>query len=249
MRIDLVVHIFAGMIGIISGFVALYVVKGATVHRKSGIVFVYAMLVMSLMGAGIAAIRGVAPQSNIPAGLLTAYLVITGLVTMRAPGEWWSRRWDVGLMLLALGLGLTNFTLGIRAILDPNPKYQWTIIPFSIFGTIALLAGAGDVRVLRSGALRGTPRLARHLWRMCFGLFIATSSFFLGQAKVFPKAIRIPGLLALPVLAVLVTMLYWMWRVRSKRGYRGVLRERAAMGGIRRTTDGMLRGAEPRSIL
>lgn len=248
MRVDLVVHIFAGMIGIVSGFVALYVVKGATVHRKSGMVFVYAMLVMSLMGAGIAAIRNVAPQSNIPAGLLTAYLVITGLVTMRAPGEW-SRRWDVGLMLLALGLGLTNFTLGIRAILDPNPKYHWTIIPFSIFGTIALLAAAGDVRVLRRGALRGTPKLARHLWRMCFALFIATSSFFLGQAKVFPKAIRIPGLLALPVLAVLVTMLYWMWRVRSKRGYRVVQRESGASSGMRRTADGMVRGAAPRTIL
>ena len=77
---------------------------------------------------------------------------------------------------------------------------------------------------MRSGALRGTARIARHLWRMAFALLIAAMSFFLGQAKVIPKPIRIPGLLALPVLAVLVTMLYWMWRVRLRRSLQGMVR-------------------------
>ena len=52
---------------------------------------------------------------------------------------------------------------------------------------------------------------------MCFALFIAALSFFIGQAKVFPQPIRILPLLALPVLAVLVTMFYWLWRVRIRR--------------------------------
>jgi hypothetical protein len=59
---------------------------------------------------------------------------------------------------------------------------------------------------------------------MCFALFIAALSFFIGQAHVFPKPIRIPGLLVLPVLAVLVTMLYWLWRVRIRRSLRGIVR-------------------------
>ena len=71
--------------------------------------------------------------------------------------------------------------------------------------------------MMRSGPLEGARRIARHLWRMSFALFIAALSFFIGQAKVLPEAIRIPGLLALPVLAVLVTMFYWLWRVRAKR--------------------------------
>jgi hypothetical protein len=92
-----------------------------------------------------------------------------------------------------------------------------------MFGVVALLAGVGDLRMMRSGGLRGAARLARHLWRMSFALFIAALSFFIGQAKVIPEPIRIPGLLALPVLAVLVTMLYWLWRVRARRSLRGVL--------------------------
>jgi hypothetical protein len=58
---------------------------------------------------------------------------------------------------------------------------------------------------------------------MCFALLIAVMSFFLGQARVIPKPFRIPALLALPVLAVLVLMLYWMWRVRFRRSFRGIV--------------------------
>ena len=57
------------------------------------------------------------------------------------------------------------------------------------------------------------------LGAMSFALFIAALSFFIGQAKVIPKPIRIVPLLVLPVLAVLVTMLYWMWRIRVKRSH------------------------------
>ena len=59
---------------------------------------------------------------------------------------------------------------------------------------------------------------------MSFALFIAALSFFIGQAQVFPKPVRIMPLLALPVLAVLVTMVYWLWRVRVRRNVRGIVR-------------------------
>jgi uncharacterized membrane protein len=237
MRVDLAAHIFAGAIAIISGFVALYAAKGARVHRKSGMVFVYAMLAMAFLGAGIAAVRGVAPQSNVPAGLLTAYLVITGLVTVR-PIPGWSRRADIALMLSALAIAVTDFSFGIIAFTGPDVKLHWVLIPFSMFGTIALLAVAGDFRMIRAGGVHGVSRIARHLWRMSFALFIATSSFFLGQAKVFPKPIRIPGLLALPVLAVLVTMLYWLWRVRVRKSFRMATEAKPAALRMRVTPSG-----------
>ena len=96
--------------------------------------------------------------------------------------------------------------------------------PLVMFGVVGLLAAAGDRRVLRSGPLQGAPRLARHLWRMSFGLLIAALSFFIDdQADVFPKPIRIRPLLALPVLAVLARMAYWPWRVRSRRPLRSLV--------------------------
>jgi hypothetical protein len=49
--------------------------------------------------------------------------------------------------------------------------------------------------MLASGRISDRQRITRHLWRMCFGLFIATGSFFLGQQAVFP---RFPARLHLP---------------------------------------------------
>jgi len=216
------VHILAGSVGIIAGFVALYSAKGAPLHRKAGIVFVYVMLATALVGMAIATVRGVAPAINIPAGSLTAYLVITALVTVRPPFDG-SRQLSLVAMLVALAVGVSSLMFGFEALSNGGTRKGMPAFPFFMFGVIGMLGSAGDVRMLRSGPLRGPPRLARHLWRMCVALFIAALSFFIGQAKVIPKPIRIYPLLALPVLAVLVTMFYWLWRIRIKRSLRGIV--------------------------
>lgn len=127
-------------------------------------------------------------------------------------------------MLVALVLGLTSIIVGFEVLASASGA-RGGIPPFPFFmhGAVALLGSAGDVRMIRAGGLRGAPRLTRHLWRMCWALWIATASFFLGQAKVIPEPVRIPALLAFPVLAVLVTMVYWLWRVRSRRTHVGTL--------------------------
>ncbi|MFL5381463.1 MAG: hypothetical protein ACJ8GN_02940 [Longimicrobiaceae bacterium] len=57
---------------------------------------------------------------------------------------------------------------------------------------------------------------------MCFALFIASGSFFLGQMKFLPEPLRIlPLMLALGV-APLFVLLYWMWRVRLRHSVRGM---------------------------
>jgi len=217
-----VVHICAGSLGLIAGFVALSAAKGATLHRKSGMAFVVAMLTTSCFGMLISTVRGVAPAINIPAGLMTAYLVITSLRTLRPPAE--GSRWlDVGLMLLALIVCVVDSAFLLQALANGGQRKGMPAFPFVMFGLVGLLATVGDVRMLRSGALVGARRLARHLWRMCFALFIAALSFFIGQAKVIPEPIRILPLLALPVLTVLVAMFYWLWRIRVRRSLRGIV--------------------------
>jgi uncharacterized membrane protein len=222
-RMTYVIHIAAGSLSLVVGYVALYSAKGGALHRRAGMLFVYAMIAMCAFGAMIAATRSVAPALNVPVAILTSYLVATALLTVRPAVR--SSYWlDVASMLVGLGAGLTFLTFGFEAIASGGTRNGMPAFPFLMFGVVGVLAGAGDLRVIRSGALRGPPRLARHLWRMSFALFTASLSFFIGQAKVIPEPIRIRPLLALPVLAVLVTMLYWLWRVRSRRSLRCVVR-------------------------
>lgn len=215
MQLTLIVHITAGAIALLAGYVALFSPKGERVHRKSGMLFVYSMTVMAILGATIAAIG--AGEGSVIAGLLTAYLVITALITVRPTAA--AMRWpNVALMVMALTVGATAIVLGIRTLGMPGAKEDG--IPagmFFLFGTVALLSGVSDLRAIRSAGLQGAQRLRRHLWRMCFALWVAASSFFFGQADEFPPALRIPALLAIPVLIVVVMMVYWLVRVRVRR--------------------------------
>ncbi len=217
----LLVHVLAGGLGLVAGAVALSAAKGARLHRKSGILFVYAMVTMSLAGAVIATVRGI--ETNALAGLLAAYLVITALTTVRPPAA--GSRWlDLGAMLAALAIGLTSVTLGFELLVSGEGSRHGVPIPILfIFGAVGLSAGVSDVRMIRSGAIRGARRLARHLWRMCFALFIATGSFFLGQADEIPEPLRITALLVVLALAPLLLMLYWLWRVRIRKTFRGIV--------------------------
>lgn len=223
MHATLVIHVAAGSVALLAGYAALYAAKGGAFHRRTGMVFVYAMLVMCFFGAMIAGVRSVAPWVNIPAGVLTAYLVLTSLITVR-PLPLRARGLELVLMVIALVVGLTTLGVAFEAVASPSGRGRngMPAFPFFLFGTIGTLAGALDFRVIRAGGLKGAARLARHLWRMSFALFIAALSFFLGQADKFPKAIRIMPLLMLPVVAVLVTMLYWLWRVRLRRRMGGL---------------------------
>jgi peptidoglycan/LPS O-acetylase OafA/YrhL len=145
---------------------------------------------------------------SVIAVLLTFYLVVTALLTFRrrAQGFNWI---GAGAMIFALIVSLLSIAVAIQGL---NSNDGLTPIAF-IFGMVALLAALGDARLLLTPNIQWTQRIARHLWRMCFALWIAAASFFLGQSDEFPEALRIMPLLGTPVLLVLLLMFYWLIRV------------------------------------
>jgi uncharacterized membrane protein len=227
------IHIAAGGLAIVLGAVALFAKKGGPIHRRSGRLFVYAMLVMGT-SASMLALKNGAVDGNVMAALLTAYFVGTAWATVR-PVSAWTRRVDMAAMTFALGLALLAFVGGTKAITNPHlspggvPFRTIGVMSF-VLGTVLLLAAIGDARLVRSGPRRGGPRLARHLWRMCFALFIAAGSFFSIQervAKILPAPFASGTMRALPILLLFGAMFYWLWRVRSRRALPVLLRHDA----------------------
>jgi uncharacterized membrane protein len=212
------IHIVAGLIAIVAGFVAVFALKGMKLHRKSGMIFVYAMVILSLTGAVMAAFKH--QTSNVIGGSLAFYMVTTALLTVRRRDR--DFHWiDVGAFLVGATVGVLVMKLGFDAVNTPSGKINGAPAGMMFFlGSVALLAALGDIRMMLAGGLEGAHRIARHLWRMCFSLFIASGSFFLGQAKVIPKPIRIFPLLAIPALLPLVLLLYWLARVLFTKWYR-----------------------------
>ena len=223
MQLLLPIHIAAGGLAMVLGAVALAVKKGGTIHRRSGMLFVYAMLALGF-SASILALRNGPTDGNLVAGLMTAYFVGTALTTVR-PASPWTRRIDVAALAVIVVVALGSIVGGVKAINSPllspgGVPFRTIGVMSLILATVMLLAAAGDVRILRSGMPRGGPRLARHLWRMCFALFIAAGSFFSIRervAKILPEPFTSGPMRALPILLLFGAMFYWLWRVRSRR--------------------------------
>jgi len=204
------IHVAAGGLALVLGTVALLATKGRAIHRRSGLLFVFAMAVMGI-SATILGNMG---------GLTAVYFVATALTTVR-PVSAWTRAVNLAALIVGVGLALLDIAGGVRAFRSPGGSLKG--VPYGMFfflATVLLLAAAGDVRTLRLGALRGRLRLARHLWRMCFALFIAAGSFFSIRervAKILPEPFTTAPMRMLPILLVFAAMFYWLWKVRGGR--------------------------------
>lgn len=217
----LILHISAGIVGLISGAFAMTFRKGSERHRMAGDIFVVAMLTMGLCGSYLALLKH--QTNNVFGGLLTFYLITTAWLSGKQRDEG-PGIFDWGALAMALAIGTSLFTLGVRVMNGQAEGQAGVPIGMYFFmGSIPLLAAVGDVRVLARGGISGRPRLVRHLWRMCFGLFIATGSFFLGQQQVFPAALRKQYILAPLAILPLFLLIYWVVRVKFSARWRSLI--------------------------
>jgi hypothetical protein len=128
---------------------------------------------------------------------------------------------DYSALLLVLALAAVEVTFGVDAAYSPTGlKYGYPPGPYFFLGSVAILATVGDVRMLVRGGISGAPRIARHLWRMCFALFIASSSVFLARQRLFPAFMRKTGALYLLSFLPLILMIFWLIRVRFTKAFK-----------------------------
>ena len=220
MRLPLLIfHICAGITGILSGAAAMTFRKGSRWHGLAGNVFFVAMLVLGSSAVYLALLKH--QMNNVFGGILACYLVATAWSTAkRRDGE--TSVFDWGALVVALAMGVRILAYGIEAA--KSPKGSISGVPAGMFfflGSVAVLAAAGDIRMLVRGGVFGAKRVVRHLWRMCFSFFIATGSFFLGQQKVFPASWRGAAVWFVPALLPLVLMIFWVFRVWFSKAYKG----------------------------
>jgi hypothetical protein len=229
----LIVHICAGSLGLLSGTAAMSFRKGSPRHVLAGKVFVASMLTMGAVAVYLAITRH--QPNNIGGGFLTVYLIGTAWLTARRrDGE--TSRFDWIVMLIPLALGILLWMNGIKVLRSGVGSPDGVPVGMMFFmGSVCLLAAAGDVRMLVRGGVLGAKRIARHLWRMCFGLFIAAGSFFLGPSnrplrllstvgigQHLPPALFSTTLYLILSVLPLILLIFWLVRVRFTKAYRKI---------------------------
>src|SRR5215831_4757834 len=225
------IHITGGSLGLISGAAAMSFRKGSARHALAGKVFVASMLIMAAGAIYLAVLKH--QQGNIGGGIFTFYLILTAWLTVRRKdGE--INKLDWLSVLIPLTVGTLTWISGVEKMRSPTPPSDGVPAGMGLFmGSVMMLAAVGDVRMLANAGIRDAKRIPRHLWRMCFGLFIATGSFFLGpqnrplrllrsvglRQDVFSALLRQQVLLFLAVLPLLL-LVFWLLRVRLTNAYR-----------------------------
>lgn len=207
-------HIGGGVVGLLSGAAALVFRKGSRLHRAAGLVFVASMAVMAGVAAPISVLMG--DRVNVLAALFTLYLLATAWMTVRRRADGVGV-FEHGAFVAALALAAVTWTFAIMAMMSPTGTLDGAPpMAFVIFGVATPLAAGADLNMILRRGVTGPRRIARHLWRMCFALFIASGSLFLGQMQVFPEPLRQAWLLFPLAFAPLVALVFWLVRVRLR---------------------------------
>lgn len=206
-------HIAMGALSLLAGAGAMMLRKGSRPHVIAGDTFVVAMLLMAGTGT-IMSIAIVPVMGNVMGGLLTMYMVITAWATAWRPPRQVGVHEYLG-MALGLAIGIAGIAFGLEAAArTPQRLHMYPAMFYYIFGGIALLGAALDARMIAYGGFQGSQRTARHLSRMCLAMYMATMSFFIGQAKLMPLWIRELRLNLIPVLLVVGALIFWLVKIR-----------------------------------
>ncbi|MXU66753.1 DUF2306 domain-containing protein [Oceanomicrobium pacificus] len=220
--ITLVLHVALGTLAVIVGAIALGSRKGRNVHVGAGRIFVISMGLTSMLGAVLGAYRFDTFWITVHAGILGATLVASGVLAVRIQAAR-TKRWFVAVAavnaLNAAGLG----GAGWYATTLPDARlFGFAAADYFFLFGMAAIVFAGDLRLLLVTKVSNRHRIAQHLSRMCLSFFIAAGSAFTGPgASAFPEAVQNSGLLSLPELAIVLLMLFWLWK--TLRPHRSVV--------------------------
>jgi len=189
--------------------------KGTPAHKAAGNIFTIMMLVSAASGVGLGLMASV--MLSTIGGVQVLYLVATSWVTVRR-AENQSGKFEIAALALTLMVAGAGLFYGVEAQRSEDGlKDGFPAILYYIYGAaISFACALADITVVLRGGLSGSQRLARHLWRMGFAMYVATASFFLGQPQVFPEPLRGTLLLAAPVLLVIAMTVFWAFWVHIR---------------------------------
>ncbi|MFN4098459.1 MAG: hypothetical protein ACK4GT_01660 [Pararhodobacter sp.] len=201
----LFLHIVAGVTSLLAAGAALGCAKGGAWHRRAGLAYVLAMLVVTLTTFALVLVR---PNLFLfVIAIFSFYLVFTGW--RAGAGRDGRPRWPDHLAGAAMALtGAAMLAVGALRLFWPGGAEPVILL---VFGSIGLTLALSDWRDWRRGPITGTARIARHLTRMVAGSIVTIT------AAVVVNLSALPPLVVWLGPTVLITPLIVWWNARILR--------------------------------
>jgi uncharacterized membrane protein len=206
-------HLAVGTLAVMGGFAAMLLPKGRALHKFAGKIFFYTMLILCFSGIYLTFTRSL--QLTLLLAIFSLYLLLTGWYAMARKGSRITLFDKVGFYVIST-IGIATLILSTLgwSLNWHYPPTEPSYPSYLIFVAFSAVLAYWDYQLLIAKVLIGTKRLIRHLWRMYFALFIATTIFFGGNSHILPEALRTDFILMVPIVTVLIFMFGWLVYVK-----------------------------------
>ena len=198
------IHISSGTVALLAAVGALITQKGGTKHILTGRVYAAAMTSVFLTAIPLALLGS--DIFLLLVAVFSFYLVFAGWrfarnYTGKADSADWAAMTAMGVTGLAMW--------GYAAVLAREGSSQW--VTLTLFGFIALVLSLADVGLYRSGNVRGSRRISKHLTNMMAGTIATVTAVLVVNVDTNPVWLGwiLPTILISPMIA-------W-WNVRIVR--------------------------------
>jgi uncharacterized membrane protein YidH (DUF202 family) len=191
----LVIHIFAGVIALLSAALALSTEKGKKFHVLSGKSYFWAMVLIFLTAIPMSILK-----SNIFLFLIAIFSFYLAFSGMRFAGN--RKGVPVRLDFIAVNFmflsGAGMWILAIIFFINNNSQF----ITLIVFGFLALFLGYGDFQTFKNQTATGKERIAKHLTNMMGGTIAVVTAVLVVNPPADPEWVWwiLPTVLITPVI-------------------------------------------------
>ncbi len=204
-KILIIIHAGFGGIALLAGLVSMIAKKGLKIHKKSGIMFFYAMLTSAITALLISLLPNHESPFLFAIGILSLYFILSGKRALRFKFKDPKLRTDKLISIIMLLTGI--LMIGLPIIVAGNIN-----IVLTIFAIVAIIFSIRDLKTFSNPKQLRKEWLRIHLGKMLGGYIAATTAFVVVN-EFFPSPYGwfIPGIIGGFVIV------YWFRKLNGKK--------------------------------
>jgi hypothetical protein len=204
-QILIYIHAAFGGIALLTGFISIIAKKGKAIHKKSGLIFFYSMMLSGIIAMAVA----VLPKHESPflfaVGIFSLYFVLTGNRALKFKRKNPDLKID---KLISIIMIITGFLMISLPIILTNSIH----IILGVFAIVGIFFAVKDLVLFNNPERLRKGWLKLHLGKMLGGYISATTAFVVVN-QFFSSFYGwfIPGIIGGLIIA------YWSRRIKKKR--------------------------------
>ena len=205
--INILIYIHAGFGGIalLAGLVSMIAKKGLELHKKSGLVFYYSMLISAIIAMIVAFLPNHESPFLFAVGIFSLYFILTGKRALRFKHKnpnLQTDKWISRIMIIT----------GILMVFLPIVLSKKINIVLCIFAIIGIIFSVRDLILYKKPDRLKNSWLKLHLGKM-IGAYISATTAFVVVNEFFPSFYGwfIPGIVG----GFFIT--YWIRKLNAKK--------------------------------